>query len=148
MILCLGSTYLGYLDYWSGILTINGTRYNVNDVFNSTAAQVLFYLNGHRVTSNLMISLLNESTVKCNFERNIKPCLPFQKPCLFHITKDPCEPVNLNYNPSKTMRKFVQDKIDYFEISLGKFKKSASKPRNVRSTKGANSYFYNKTWTN
>lgn len=148
MILCLGSTFLGYLDYWSGLLSTNVTQYNVDDVLNSTAAEILSQLNGHRVTSDLMISLRNNLTVKCNFEKNIKPCLPFKKPCLFHITKDPCEQVNLNYNPSKNMRKFVQQKIDYFEISLNKFTKSASKPRNVRGTKDANPYLYNNTWTN
>jgi len=90
----------------------------------------------------------NYSTVRCNFENNIRPCNPIKKPCLFHIIKDPCEQVNLNYKPNRKMKIFVQRKIDYFEKLLNTFRKSSSKPLNIKSTKYANPNLFNNTWSN
>lgn len=143
-----GSTFLGYLDYWSGLLFPDGSRYDVDVVLNSTTADILSKINGYRMTLSSIVSLRNNSTIKCNFEKEMRPCMPFKKPCLFHIVKDPCERINLNYRPSGEMRKIVQAKIDSFESMLDQFRKSASKPENVRSTKDANPIFFNNTWTN
>lgn len=139
---------MGYLDYWSGSLSPNIPKYNVDAVLNSTTAKILSQVNEVRLTSTLITSLRNDSTIRCGFEKDKKPCNPFKKPCLFHIAKDPCELVNLNYNPSSKIKKVVQAKINYFELSLEKFRRSASKPGNVRGTKSANPFLYNNTWTN
>jgi len=139
---------MGYLDYWSGSLSTNGLHYDINSVLNSKTANILFNINGEHLTPKLIMSHRNNSTVRCNFENNIKPCRPFKKPCLFHIVKDPCEQVNLNYKPSKEMNTFVQAKIDYFEKLLETFRQSSSKPLNVRSTKYANPILFNNTWSN
>ncbi|XP_025200510.1 arylsulfatase B-like [Melanaphis sacchari] len=143
-----GSTFLGYLDYWSGSLSPSELHYNVDAVLNSTTASILSEINGDRLTPSLIASIRNISTVRCNFEKDMKPCKPFINSCLFHIVKDPCEQVNLNYKPNSKMRKFVQAKIDYFETSLEKFRESACKPMNVRSSKNANPALYNNTWVN
>lgn len=139
---------MGYLDYWSGSLSSSGLQYNADAVLNSTVASILSQINGDSLTSTLITSLRNSSTVRCDFEKDMRPCKPFSKPCLFHIVKDPCEHVNLNYKPNSEMRKFVQAKIDYFETSLDKFRESASKPMNTRGTKDANPALYNNTWIN
>jgi len=139
---------LGYLDYWSGSLSPSALNYNVDAVLNSTTASILSKINGDPLTSSLIASLRNSSTVRCDFEKDMRPCKPFSKPCLFHIVKDPCEQVNLNYKPNSKIRKFVEAKIDYFETSLEKFRESASKPMNVRGTKDANPALYNNTWVN
>lgn len=145
----LGSTFLGYLDYWSGILSPSVRDYNVDAVLNSTTANILSQINGGDRLSLSSIRLLrNDSMVKCDFKNDERPCKPLKKPCLFHIRKDPCEQVNLNYQPSKKMNKFVQAKIDYFETLLNEFRKSTSTPGNVRGTKDANPVYYNNTWTN
>lgn len=145
-LLHVGSTFLGYLDYWSGSLSPSALRYDVDAVLNSTTAGILSQTNGDHLTPSLIESLRNSSTVRCDFEKDIRPCKPFIKPCLFHIVKDPCELVNLNYRPNSKMRKFVEAKIDYFETSLRKFRESASKPMNVRGTRDANPALYNNTW--
>lgn len=139
---------MGYLDYWSGLLSKDGSRYDVDGVLNSTTADILSRINGHRMTLTSIVSLRNDSTVRCDFNDDTRPCKPFKKPCLFHIIKDPCERVNLNYRPSGEMEKVVQAKIDAFEKALVQFRKSASKPGNVRSTKDANPFLFNNTWTN
>lgn len=139
---------MGYLDYWSGLLSSVPSEFDVDAVLNSTTARILSRVNGDQLTSTSIMSLRNESTVKCNFDKEVRPCKPFKKPCLFHIVNDPCEQVNLNYQPSDKMSKMVQAKIDYFEDSLKKFRESALKPLNVRSTKDANPSLYNNTWTN
>lgn len=137
---------MGYLDYWSGLLTLGESYYDVNAVVNSSVSNILSQINEDKLTSMLIMSLRNNATVKCDFEKDSRPCKPFKQPCLFHIVKDPCEQVNLNYKPSSKMKKFVQAKIDFFERSLESFRKSASQPRNVRSTKNANPSLYNNTW--
>lgn len=147
-VIVLGSTFLGYLDYWSGSLPPSVPRYDVGDILNSTTAEILSQVNDDGLTSSLIMSLRNNSTVKCNFDKNAIPCKPFEKPCLFHIVKDPCEQVNLNYKPSSKVKQFVQAKIDYFERLLKKFRESASKPLNVRGVKDANPSIFNNTWTN
>lgn len=139
---------MGYLDYWSGSLSPEGSHYDVEFVLNSTTADILSQINGQRMTLSSIVSLRNNSTVRCNFEKEMRPCKPLKKPCLFHIVKDPCERVNLNYRPSDEMRKIVQAKIDSFEMVLEQFRNSALKPGNVRSTKDANPVFFNNTWTN
>lgn len=139
---------MGYLDYWSGLLPPSTSAYDFDSVLHSTTANVLSQVNENRLTPTLIASLRNESTVKCDFEKDTRPCKPFKKPCLFHIVKDPCEQVNLNYKPSRKMKKFVQAKIEHFEMLLNDFRKSASKPGNVRGTKDANPYFHNNTWAN
>lgn len=139
---------MGYLDYWSGSLSPSVARYNVDAILNSTVAGILSQVNEDRLTSSLIMSLRNDSTVKCNFEKDTIPCKPFKKPCLFHIVKDPCEQVNLNYKPNSKMIQFVQAKIDYFETLLNKFRESATKPLNVRGTKDSNPSLFNNTWTN
>lgn len=138
---------MGYLDYWSGSLSPEGSHYDAEFVLNSTTADILSQINGHRMTLSSIVSLRHNSTVKCDFEKEMRPCKPFKKPCLFHIVKDPCERVNLNYRPSDEMRKIVQAKIDSFEMVLEQFRKYALKPGNVRSTKDANPFFFNNTWT-
>jgi len=148
MFIISGSTFLGYLDYWSGSLSSSESHYDVDAVLNSTTARVLSQVNDDKLTSTSILSLRNNVTVKCDFEKNSRPCKPFKKPCLFHIIKDPCEQFNLNYEPSNKMKTFVQAKIDYFETSLNKFRESASKPGNVRGTKNANPNLYNNTWAN
>jgi len=139
---------LGYLDYWSGLLSPSISRYDVDAVMNSTVANILSLINENRLTLELITSLRNDSTVKCEFEKNMIPCKPFKKPCLFHIVKDPCEQVNLNYKPNRKMIKFIQAKIKYFEKSLDKFRESTSKPGNVRGNRNANPVLYNNTWIN
>lgn len=139
---------MGYLDYWSGQLSPSTFSYNVDSVLNSTTAEILSQINRNRLTPDLIVSLRNNLTVRCNFENDVKPCKPFKQPCLFNIVKDPCEMVNLNYKPSGKLKKFVQAKIDYFEKTLDKFRKSTLKPGNVRGTKDANPTLYNNTWTN
>lgn len=139
---------MGYLDYWSGLLPSSPSEYDVDAVLNSTTASILSQVDKDQLTFTSVMSLRNNSTVKCNFNKEVRPCKPFKKPCLFHIVKDPCEQVNLNYEPSSKMSKMVQAKIDYFEALLKKFKESALKPLNVRSTKDANPVLYNNTWTN
>jgi len=146
LFIILGSTFLGYLDYWSGSLSPSELHYDVDVVLNSTTAGILSQINRDHLTPSLIESLRNSSTVRCDFEKDMRPCKPLIKPCLFHIVKDPCELVNLNYKPNSKMSKFVEAKIDYFETTLEKFKKSASKPLNVRGTKNANPALYNNTW--
>lgn len=148
MFIITGSTFLGYLDYWSGSLSQSETHYDVNAVLNSITARVLSRVNNDTLTLTSIMSLRSNYTVKCDLEKISRPCKPFKNPCLFHIVKDPCELVNLNYEPNAKMKKFVQAKIDYFESSLNKFRKSTSKPGNVRGTKNANPSLYNNTWTN
>lgn len=139
---------MGYLDYWSGLLSSGPSEYNVDAVLNSTTASILSRVNRDQLTSTDVMSLRNDSTVKCDFNKEARPCKPFKKPCLFHIVKDPCEQVNLNFEPSIKMSKMVQAKIDYFEDLLKKFRESALKPLNMRSTKDANPSLHNNTWTN
>lgn len=139
---------MGYLDYWSGSLTPGESHYDVDAVLNSSVSSILSQMNEDQLTPSLIMSLRNDSTVRCDFEKESRPCRPFKKPCLFHIIKDPCEQVNLNYKPTIKMRKFIQAKVDYFEASLEEFRKSASKPGNVRGTKNSNPSLYNNTWTN
>lgn len=142
----LGSSFLGYLDYWSGVLAPSVTSYNIDAILNSTTANILSQVNYDRLTPNFITSLRNNLTVRCNFKKDTNPCNPFKKPCLFNIAKDPCEQINLNYKPNSKLKKFVEAKIEYFELLLNNFRKSASKPGNVRGSSAANPFYHNNTW--
>ncbi|XP_050425419.1 arylsulfatase B-like isoform X2 [Adelges cooleyi] len=155
-----GSTFLGFLDYWSGEPDeSNGDNYRYEDaVLNSTVGRILLSsdVGNDRVAHGRLLSpatirnLREESRVKCgHFRKEARPCLPLKKPCLFNVEKDPCELVNLNFGPDDKTGKLVRAKIQHFERLLQEYRRTALVPPGNRRAAGkaADPRLHNGTWS-
>lgn len=160
-----GSTNGGKADKWFGNSGRNDLYvYNNQEVLTSKVASALAGVITHtqiqeknknfsgleNVTFNL--TLLNEQTISFLRQKAIIECPEVSQefeynecdlitaPCLFNITHDPCERINL-----------AKDKLletIYFKEAIEKYRKTAVSPRNVPRDPNADPIKWNNTWTN
>ncbi|CAG5005734.1 unnamed protein product [Parnassius apollo] len=88
-----GTNYNGAWDYWYGPSGREGS-YNVDLVRTSYAGRAIDKL-GLIPSTDKILSLREESTIKCNASIVPIACKPLLAPCLFNIEEDPCETRNL-----------------------------------------------------
>lgn len=89
--------------------------------------------------------LRQEATIKCSEVIHIQrlqfnECDLARAPCLFNITQDPCERINLAEQKSL--------EVMHFKQTIEKYRKSAVKPRNIPQDPSADPIKWNNTWTN
>lgn len=87
--------------------------------------------------------LRQEATITCpevNHELQSNECNLMKAPCLFNITHDPCERINLAQEKPIEML--------YFKQIIERYRKSAIPPRNIPQDPDADPIKWNNTWTN
>ncbi|XP_050521979.1 arylsulfatase B-like isoform X2 [Daktulosphaira vitifoliae] len=150
-----GTTFLGFLDYWSErpCQIMGNNSFNYSDmVLSSIVGQIMSKTNLDRksLSDDEILRLRQQSKVNCaRYNKNSKPCQPRRRPCLFNVVKDPCEQVNLNYNPNSRMQALVKSKVEYFERLLDNYRGVLLvQPVNQRTSgRVADPKLYNNTWS-
>lgn len=93
------------------------------------------------LTAQELIDLRRKAVVKCNVdEEDMVKCDPFKAPCLFDISNDPCEMVNIAESRPQTLA--------LLERMLLKHRFNTVPPANAELDEMANPALYNGTWTN
>ncbi|KAJ8915254.1 hypothetical protein NQ315_014761 [Exocentrus adspersus] len=154
-----GSTNNGRADRWFGNSGKSDKYvYDIEAVLSSKVATSLAGVITQRQIKekgvNLYINLLNEktllrlrqeSTIKCaevneKFQSSLYQCDLLQSPCLFNISNDPCEQINLLQDKSVEVTKLVQKLVTY--------RKTIVKARNAPRDPKANPINWKNTWIN
>lgn len=89
-----------------------------------------------QLRDNGRIKCNNESTISTS---NLSRCSPFENPCLFNITADPCEQHNLATMYPKVVVKLLK--------RIQEFRKMSELPRNRPADRRSNPALFNNTWT-
>lgn len=154
-----GSTTEGKKDGWYGSPGKSDIyRYDAEAVLSSETASAIAGLNTYRQikektengTDHFSVRLLNaekltrlrgDAQVRCgDLVEGAEECVSTKSPCLFDLSNDPCERVNLaSRHP---------DMMEDMEQTIEKYRKTALKPRNVPRDANADPALYNNTWTN
>ncbi len=133
---------LGYLDDWYGTpQTEDIPPYNIKAVRQSATYKLL---STSQEKNTERITRLRQGTIiNCTANKNTgNPCLPFERPCLFNIEKDPCENNNL-YGKRSVLK--IQREL---EAKLHAFRISQVKVPKTFPNKYSNPARYNNTWVN
>ncbi|XP_018562986.1 arylsulfatase B-like isoform X2 [Anoplophora glabripennis] len=103
-----------------------------NDTFNLTL-----------INKKAILRLRQEATINCpevSQKSQYSKCDVMTAPCLFNITHDPCERINLAKEKLMEMM--------YFKEAIERYRKTAISPRNVPQDPNADPIKWNNTWTN
>jgi arylsulfatase B len=128
---------LGFLDDWVGEEGNNMKKYDLISMMDSDVNKAI----GEIKSAELVIKLRDQAQISCPQSKvKYEKCAPFRKPCLFDISKDPCEKFNI-YELHK-------EKVAHMEKILSDYREGMIPHGNVRVDSTANPIYHNNTWTN